>query len=301
MNIQNLNLIYTFIPPKNEWIYNRNFYIVDLESLCLSVLIIKNNFRFKQIKLYTTKFFSEFFKKTELFDVIIDIEKISNDLKKIDTTQFKTNTLYKLFVPSLEIEPFIHIDHDMFINDETIFEKIDKNIFFSFPEDPYLNGKLHHFYGFYIDVLDHVKKNVNENIFNNFSQKIAYNCSIFGCTNETLISSFTQTKDFFIKNFEKIVLIDRIDCFLEQFFQINFINSTDIFTFEDIIQKDGRICDFDLNSKIIPENLDQLKYEFEKRKMIHISGDRYTTYYRNLIPELLYKHDKELLFLMKKL
>lgn len=301
MNIEKLNIIYTFVPPKNGWIYNRDFYIVDLESLCLSAITFKSKFKYKKMKLYTTKFFYDFFIKTEIFDVIIDIEKESNDLKKIDTSMLRTNTLYKLFVPSMEVEPFIHIDHDMFINDVSIFEKINTDIFFSFPETIYVDNNLHSFYGFYIDVLNDVKRIVNNEKINNLNQNIAYNCSIFGSTNESLINSFTHTKEFFIKNFKNIVHIERIDCFLEQLLQISYLNSIDISTFDEIIEKNGKIVDFDIDGHIVAENMLVLKEEYKKRKMIHISGDRYSTYYRQLIPDLLLNHNKSIRLLIKNI
>lgn len=187
MNIEDKNIIYTLIPPKDGWQYDRAFYLVDLESLCLSASIFKSNFEYKKLKLYTTNEFCKFFEGTDLFDEVIDLELVSEDLKKIDTEKFKMNTFYKLFVPSLENEPFIHIDHDFFINDSYVFEDIDTNVFFSFSENPFENDKLHSFYKFYFDVFKKIIKLIDDDIFYDFNPCKAYNCSIFGSNDKSLI------------------------------------------------------------------------------------------------------------------
>lgn len=294
MNVDNKNIIYTLIPPKNGWQYDRDFYLVDLESLCLSASIFKNNFDYKKIKLYTTNELCEFFDDIDLFDEVIDLELVSDDLKKIDTEKFTINTLYKIFVPPLESEPFIHIDHDFFVNDSNIFEDVETNVFFSFNENPFEHGRLHSFYKFYFDTFKNVIRLIDDEIFENFNPCVAYNCSIFGCDDDSLIKSFTKTKDFFIKHFDKIVGIERIDCFVEQYLQINYLNSESITSFDDFVLRNGKMDSFDINGLVDEENLINLKNYFLSSSMIHISGDRYSTYYRRLISDILSEHNEKL-------
>jgi hypothetical protein len=294
MEINNKNIIYTFVPPKDGWKYNNSFYKIDLESLCLSALVIKKKFKFQQIKLYTTDEFCEFFNDTDLFDILIDIHKVSDDIKKVDTNKFHANTLYKLFVPSLEEGPFIHVDHDLFINDVEIFDRIKTDVFFSFHETPVEDGKTHFFYGFYLEALNKVREVVSEEVSINSSKDIAYNCSIFGCDDNSLKKSFTDTKEFFIRNFDKLIDINKIDCFLEQYLQINYLKNNRISTFDDIITKNGEILNIDIWGKVNNKKLNTLKKVFLEQPIIHVSGDRYSTYYRRLIPDLLKVYDKKI-------
>lgn len=300
MNTEDKNIIYTLIPPKNGWSYDRDFYLVDLESLCLSASLFKSNFDYKKIKLYTTTELCEFFDGTNLFDEVIDLESVSNDLKKLDTEKFTMNTLYKLFVPSLQNESFIHIDHDFFINDSYVFDDINTNVFFSFNENPFENGKLHSFYKFYFNTFKKIIRLIDDEIFEDFNPCLAYNCSIFGCEDKSLIESFTKSKDFFIKHFDKIVGIERIDCFIEQYLQINYLNSENITSFDDLVLRNGKIDSFDIYDEVNEENLITLKNHFLNSPMIHVSGDRYSKYYRKLISDFLLEYNQEILEKIKE-
>ena len=125
------NILWTYVPPEIDWIHNKNFYLIDLYCLCISVKLFKSKFKYKSIKLYTNQEIIEFFKDTEYFDEFIDISNCYDIIKKQDTGFSHKNVMFKIFVAAEQTEPFIHIDHDFFINNDKIFELVDKDIIFS--------------------------------------------------------------------------------------------------------------------------------------------------------------------------
>ena len=269
------NIIYTFVPNSHGWIYNKDFYMIDLYSLCLSVKLIKTHNPEYKIKLYTTKELISFFNDTDYFDYLIDIEELVL-LNGIDSSKIKLHTLYKLFVPSNENEPFIHIDHDLFINNGELLRNIKKSVIFAFSEN--LSDS---FYSFYNEVTNEVIKTTN---INYFKLPCAYNCSIYGSNNHYIINSFKLVLDFYIKNFEFLNDIDKIDCFLEQYLQVNFIldmiDSNDIHTFDKIIHR-------------APTKLFTAQ-DFIESDISHFTYDRYDTKNRTLIIQQLINLDKNI-------
>jgi hypothetical protein len=94
--------------------------------------------------------------------------------------------------------------------------------------------------------------------------------------------------------YHKLIGINKIDCFLEQYLQINYLKNNRISTFDDIITKNGKILNIDIWGKVNNKKLDTLKKVFLEQPIIHVSGDRYSTYYRRLIPDLLKVYDKKI-------
>jgi hypothetical protein len=289
------NIIYTYVPPEIDWVYNKEFYLIDLYCLCISVKLFKSKFKYKSIKLYTNQEIIEFFKDTEYFDELIDISNCYDVIKKQDTGFSHKNVMFKIFTVAEQTESFIHIDHDFFINNNKIFELVDKDIIFSFKElacNPYGN-QLNNPYAFYIRIFSEVCKVIDDEMLDNFNPLTAYNCSIFGCNNDELILSFKKTKEFLLKNYEKLNQIKDLPTVLEQFIQINYLLETnrfeDIFVFGDLVQmgKTNNEGYGDLNEKVY----DELLNDFKSSDIVHLSGYRWNLYYRILLVNVLKQLD----------
>jgi hypothetical protein len=292
------NIIYTYVPPEIDWVYNKEFYLIDLYCLCISVKLFKSKFKYKSIKLYTNQEIIEFFKDTEYFDELIDISNCYDVIKKQDTGFSHKNVMFKIFTVAEQTEPFIHIDHDFFINNDKMFELVDKDIIFSFKEtacNPYGN-QLNNPYAFYIRIFSEVCKVIDDEMLDNFNPLTAYNCSIFGCNNDELILSFKKTKEFLLKNYEKLNQIKDLPTVLEQFIQINYLLETnrfeDLFIFGDLVQM-GKTNDEgygDLKEEVYEELLNH----FTSSDIIHLTGYRWHSYYRILLVNLLKKIDNHM-------
>ena len=289
------NILWTYVPPEIDWIHNKNFYLIDLYCLCISVKLFKSKFKYKSIKLYTNQEIIEFFKDTEYFDEFIDISNCYEIIKKQDTGFSHKNVMFKIFTVAEQTEPFIHIDHDFFINNNKIFELVDKDIIFSFKEtacNPYGNQS-NNPYSFYIKIFTDICKVIDDKMLDNFNPLTAYNCSIFGCNNDELILSFKKTKEFLLKNYEKLNQIKDLPTVLEQFIQINYLLETnrfeDLFVFGDLI-KGGKTNNEgfgDLNEKVY----DELLNDFKSSDIVHLSGYRWNLYYRILLVNVLKQLD----------
>ena len=289
------NILYTYVPPEIDWKFNKEFYLIDLYCLCISVKLFKSKFKYKSIKLYTNQEIINFFKDTEYFDELVDISNCYDVIEKQNTGFSHKNVMFKIFVAAEQIEPFIHIDHDFFINNHTIFDKVDKDILFSFKEpacNPYGN-QLNNPYAFYIKIFSEVCKVIDDEMLDNFNPLTAYNCSIFGCNNDELISSFKKTKEFLLKNYEKLNQIKDLPTVLEQFIQINYLLETnrfeDIFVFGDLVQmgKTNNEPNTDLKKDVYEELLNH----FNSSDIIHLSGYRWHSYYRIILVNILKELD----------
>jgi hypothetical protein len=295
MKTDDKNIIYTYVPPEIDWKFNKEFYLIDLYCLCISVKLFKSKFKYKSIKLYTNQEIINFFKGTEYFDELVDISNCYDVIEKQNTGFSHKNVMFKIFVAAEQIEPFIHIDHDFFINNHTIFDKVDKDILFSFKEpacNPYGN-QLNNPYAFYIKIFSEVCKVIDDEMLDNFNPLTAYNCSIFGCNNDELVSSFKKTKEFLLKNYEKLNQIKDLPTVLEQFIQINYLLETnrfeDIFVFGDLVQM-GKTNN-EPNTDLKKDVYEKLLNHFNSSDIVHLSGYRWHSYYRILLVNILKELD----------
>jgi len=289
------NILYTYVPPEIDWEFNKEFYLIDLYCLCISVKLFKSKFKYKSIKLYTNKEIIKFFKDTEYFDELVDISNCYDTIENQNTGFSHKNVMFKIFTAAEQIEPFIHIDHDFFINNGNIFDKVDKDILFSFKEpacNPYGN-QINNPYAFYIKIFSEVCKVIDDDMLDNFNPLTAYNCSIFGCNNDELILSFKKTKEFLLRNYEKLNQIKDLPTVLEQFIQINYLLETnpfeDLFVFGDLVQmgKTNNEPNTDLKKNIY----EQLLNHFNSSDIVHLSGYRWHLYYRIILVNILKELD----------
>lgn len=305
MQTINKNILWTYVPPEIDWIHNKDFYLIDLYCLCLSVKLFKTRFKYKSIKLYTNSEIIEFFKDTNYFDELIDISNCYDVIKEQNAGFSHKNIMFKVFVASQQTEPFIHIDHDFFINDSNIFNKVDRDIIFSFIETASdLNGnQLNNPYAFYIKVFSDMCRVIDDVMLDNFNPLRAYNSSIFGSNGNQLITSFTKTKEFLIRNYKKLNKIKDLPIVLEQFVQINYLleetNFNEYFTFGEFI-KFGNTTDNIVNQELYSNpsypNLKKDIYQkllnhFTSADMIHLSGYRWHSYYRIILVNMLKELD----------
>ena len=305
------NILWTYVPPEIDWEFNKEFYLIDLYCLCVSAKLFKSKFKYKTIKLYTNKEIITFFKDTEYFDEFIDISDCYDVIKEQNAGFSHKNIMFKVFVASQQIDPFIHIDHDLFINNSDIFSKVNKDIIFSFIETASnLNGnQLNNPYAFYIKVFSDVCRVIDDVMLDNFNPLRAYNSSIFGANGNQLITSFTKTKEFLIRNYKKLNNIKDLPIVLEQFVQINYLleetNFNDYFTFDELIKFDNtndNAINKELYSNPSYSNLKKDTYQnllnhFTSSDIIHLSGYRWHSYYRiilvNILKELdIHMHEK---------
>jgi hypothetical protein len=314
MDISNKNIIYTYVPPEIDWECNRDYYLIDLICMIYSVRVFKNKFKYKKIKLYTSTELKNFFDNTDYFDEVIDIEYNKTFFKNQIQGICAKHTMFKVFTAAEQTEPFIHIDADLVINDETFFSNVTKPIIFSFIENvinvdtPSIKDG---YYNLYFDAFKKTIKVLDEaewSQMGNFTPTNAANCSIFGCDDTSLCKSFKRTWEFFINNNEKLLKVKDINLALEQYYQFSFLLEdkrfyNDIHTFDDDLKtghlligeyddeiKQCKTCE-DVNIDIYSK----VKHQFTQSKAVHLSGMRWTMYYKILICTLLKELDSDIL------
>lgn len=314
MDISNKNIIYTYIPPEIDWECNRDYYLIDLICMIYSVKLFKNKFKYKKIKLYTSTELKNFFDTTDYFDEVIDIEYNKQYFKNQIQGICAKHTMFKIFTAAEQTEPFIHIDADLVINDENFFTGITKSVIFSFIENvinvdtPSIRDG---YYSLYFDAFKKTIKVLDESEWKqlgNFTPTNAANCSIFGCDDTSLCKSFKRTWDFFINNNEKLLKVKDINLALEQYYQFSFLLEekgfyTDIHTFNDDLKTGHlKVPEFDDEIRQCKkcELMDKdiyykIKEQFTKSKAVHLSGMRWTIYYKVLICSLLKELDSDIL------
>jgi hypothetical protein len=289
MVTSNKNILYTYVQPN----ISLTHCLVQVYSLCLSVQLVKKNLEYKKIKLYTTPEVRDFFKDTDYFDEIHDITFCSEYIENQDPGILHKNMLYKIFVPPLQTEPFIHIDNDFYINDGDVIKYgVNQKVFFGLKENvlcdntKYMKNGYYHYFINFMQVVNYLNK---EDLveFNNFNPMNAFNCSIFGCDNDELIKSFTKVKDFFVKHYQKLNEIPNIPSFIEQYLQVSYLleenDFLEIYTFEDLLYWPKYMTIDGFNVDVYVE----LKEKYLNSKLVHLSGSIWTPYYQVMLTEQL--------------
>jgi hypothetical protein len=314
METFNKNIIYTYVPPEIDWECNRDYYLIDLICMVYSVRLFKNKFKYKKLKLYTSTELKNFFDTNDYFDEVYDIEDNKEHIKNQIQGICAKHTIFKIIAAAEQTEPFIHIDADLVINDKNFFLDVTKSVIFSFIENVMTNDSPTEKDGYYELYFNAFKKTISVldesewNQLGKFNSNNAANCSLFGCDDTSLCKSFKRTWEFFINNNEKLLKVKDINLALEQYYQFSFLLEeksfyTDIHTFDDnlktgylmIPEYDSKIrtCnDYELLESII---FSKLKLHFLESKAVHLSGMRWTLYYKILICSLLKELDSDIL------
>jgi hypothetical protein len=212
-----MNLIQTFyLSPRKRVITD----VLKFNLLSLSYSNYKSKGIFPKTKLYCDEFTENIVKNVTDFDEYIVID--DNKYSKLYESPF-FYAIQKLYTYIEQQEPFIHIDHDLFINDHNIFnEVIDKDFIlgkFEFQKDYFPISRLDVFNSLYsvnyekIKQCDFFDKSVYDNCF---IDKII-NASIFGGNNyEEIKETYSFILDVFEKNIKFFKVTQYCSLFLEQ-------------------------------------------------------------------------------------
>jgi hypothetical protein len=301
MNTEDKYIIYTYVPPKQDWIDNKKFYLFELFSMLYSIETFKKNFKCKGFKLYSTPEICNFFKDTEYFVELIDITIHEEYIKNQDGGFNHPNMLYKMFVVDYQEEPFLHLDNDLYLNYGGTFHGVINKVLFAYEENVinyYLNLQ---FYNFYFKTYKSILKELTEEELEDmgtFNPISALNCCIFGTDDHTILKeSFGKSNSFFIKHFEKLNKIPNIPGFIEQYLQCSFLTEKVPIDFISLLGDKIKIGfemeDAELiNSKKDYENLDPILLKKTRDYLtepnnVHLSFMRWSPYFKIIIYNLL--------------
>lgn len=227
MNIEDKEIVYTYIPPKRDWIYNKQTYSFELYSLLYSVEVFKKNFKPKKISLYSTKEICGFLVDSSYFDKLVVLEKGDEYITNQNGGYNHPNMLYKMFTVEDMSQPFLHLDNDLFLNNPSTFDEVHNDVLFAYEEniiDRQLNEL---YYDFYFTTYNQIIRNLPETSLNSlerFNPMSAFNCCIFGGDNYELIkNSFGKSNQFFKDNYEYLNPIPNIPGFIEQYLQSSYL------------------------------------------------------------------------------
>lgn len=301
MNTEDKYVIYTYVPPKQDWIDNKKFYLFELFSMLYSIETFKKHFKCKGFKLYSTPEICEFFKDTGYFSELVDVTIHEQYIKNQDGGYNHPNMLYKMFVVDYQTEPFLHLDNDLFLNYPGTFHGVINKVIFAYEENVinyYLNPQ---FYNFYFTTYQKIIKELTEEELKgmgNFNPISALNCCIFGTDDPTILKeSFGKSNSFFIQNYEKLNKIPNMPGFIEQYLQCSFLTEKVPMAFISLLNEKIKIA-FEMedsetiNSKKDYENLDQnllkkVKDYITAPNNIHLSFMRWSPYFKIVIYNLL--------------
>ena len=165
-----------------------------INSLIVSVNVAKKHYN--EIHFYTDKVGYEWITP---FLHLLPFTKIDVCLNEIDWLDAKYWSLSKLYVYQKQIEPFIHIDNDVFLWDKFPEELMTKDFFFQEIEE-FSNGM----FSLYSEGLKTYGKSIPKDI------KVldaAFNCGVFACVTPKAISLMGKYYDYgyqFVKNTDEL-------------------------------------------------------------------------------------------------
>lgn len=223
MNINDKEIVYTYIPPKQDWIDNKPTYSFELYSLLYSVGTVKKNFTPKTISLYTTKEICDVLEGCGYFDRLVVLDKGEEFITNQNGGYNHPNMMYKMFTVEDISQPFLHLDNDLFLNNPNTFDDVHNDVLFAYEEN-IINHQLNEqYYNFYFSTYNQIIRSIPENslsIFERFNPMSAFNCCVFGGDDyELLKRSFGRSNQFFKENYEYLNPIPNMPGFIEQYLQ----------------------------------------------------------------------------------
>lgn len=202
-----MKIVYTYYPVLNKQITESEIY-----SLTLSVLWIKKFY--KNVFLYTDKKTKKLINELKIpFDVI--------DTDILNEVNTKTFSIPKLLVYSNQNEPFLHLDNDLILYKKFNFDN-DNKIIFSFNEGlSEINSytKYHNqFFKTYVNSLDKIFNNLDDNFLKHISLSEVGNMSVFGGINYKIIQTasdycldiYKKNKEFFDEDYYRACIIEQL-------------------------------------------------------------------------------------------
>lgn len=237
-----MNITYTYIPKEDDKKLDSEFYLIDVILLILSVSKVK---RFKsesdRLIFYSTKDFYGYLEPLNLFDEFVEIKDENVYIKNQDYKYCHRNNIYKIYVTTLQTEPFINLDHDFVIYSKKLFDKIkEENLVFSFKE--FLTEPA--YVPTYLPTLDKVIEEIggHHDVLQNLDKDYSINVSIFGGKKSNLmVDAYKRIWDFYIENYVGLNKIPLMVMFLDQFLLKTQIYRTDVdpyYCWDDMVNGD---------------------------------------------------------------
>jgi len=236
-----MNFTYVYVPKEDDKKLNSEFYLIDVILLVLSVSKIK---RFKstndKIIFYSTNDFYGYLKPLNLFDEFYEIKDGNVYIKNQEHEFCHKNNIYKIYVTTLQTEPFINFDHDFVIYDKEFLDKIKtKDIVFAHQE--FLHEPVYQ--PTYLPTLDSVINEVgsHHDVLQNLDKDYSINVSVYGGTQSDIIkNAYKKIWDFYVENYLGLNKIPLMVMFLDQFLLKTQVYKTEVrpyYCWEDIQSK----------------------------------------------------------------
>jgi hypothetical protein len=237
-----MNFIYTYVPKEDDKKLDSEFYLIDVILMILSVSKVKK-FKSESDRLifYSTKEFYSYIEPLNLFDEFVEIKDENVYIKNQDYKYCHRNNIYKIYVTTLQTEPFINLDHDFIIYSKELFDKIkEENLVFSFKE--FLTEP--DYVPTYLPTLDRVIEEVggHHDVLQNLDKDYSINVSIFGGKKSNLmVDAYKKIWDFYIENYVGLNKISLMVMFLDQFLLKTQIYRTEVkpyYCWDDMVSGD---------------------------------------------------------------
>lgn len=213
-----MNFTYTYVPKEDDKKLDSEFYLIDVILLILSVSKVKR-FKSEDDKLifYSTKEFYSYLEPLNLFDEFYEIKDENVYIKNQQHEYCHRNNIYKIYVTTLQTEPFINFDHDFVIYDKEFLHKIKtKDLVFTHQE--FLHEPVYE--PTYLPTLDRVINEIgyHHDILQNLDKDYSINVSVYGGTQSHIIKdAYQKIWDFYIENYKGLNKIPLMVMFLDQF------------------------------------------------------------------------------------
>ena len=213
-----MNFTYVYIPKEDDKKLNSEFYLIDVILLVLSVSKIK---RFKstndKIIFYSTKEFYGYLEPLNLFDEFYEIKDENVYIKNQEHEFCHKNNIYKIYVTTLQTEPFINFDHDFVIYDKEFLDKV-KDVDLVLAHQEFLSEPVYQ--PTYLPTLEAVINEIGDHheILQNLDKDYSINVSIYGGKMSHIIKdSYEKIWKFYMENYKGLNKIPLMVMFLDQF------------------------------------------------------------------------------------
>lgn len=267
-----MNFTYTYIPKSDDKKLDSEFYLIDVILLVLSVSKVKR-FKSNEDKLifYSTREFYGYLEPLNLFDEFVEIKDENIYIENQNHIYCHKNNIYKIYVTTLQTEPFINLDHDYVIYKKSYFDKIkEEKLVFAFKE--FLNEPA--YIPTYLPTLDKVIEEVggHHEVLQNLDRDYSINVSIFGGKeSKHMVDAYKKIWDFYIQNYIGLNKISLMVMFLDQFLLKTQIYRTGVvpyYSWEDMVVGDcihftGSRYETEVRKRIVRELIDENKIAYD--------------------------------------
>lgn len=267
-----MNFTYVYVPKEDDKKLNSEFYLIDVILLVLSVSKIK---RFKseedKIVFYSTKEFYGYLEPLGLFDDFYEIKDENVYIKNQQHEYCHKNNIYKIYVTTLQSEPFINFDHDFVVYNKEFLDKV-KTMDLVLAHQEFLTEPVYQ--PTYLPTLDLVIDEIggHHELLQNLDRDYSINVSIYGGKRSDIIKdSYKKIWDFYVENYVGLNKIPLMVMFLDQFLLKTQIYKTDVrpyYCWDDI--SEGKCVHFtgfryhlDNRKRIVKELIEESKSAYD--------------------------------------